>query len=192
MKASPRHQRHFRAHLHLATAMRLQCHCDVAPNCSQSDSSATLQSLGVTVQHQNNRLDLGAMTQQCRSDVAVAVCKWALTLNIFACDFVDKSLIFSHLLYIAMASVASMDTFMIMPTTSTVVVDTMKEARVQFLLPLDISIFRIILPNILRFFQNWGERYYFIQGCFIWSQWKLKKLKLQFRRENLWSPSGSI
>ena len=53
---------HFRAHLHLA--MRLRCRCDIAPNGSQSDSPATSQSLGVTVQHQNNRLDLGAMTQR--------------------------------------------------------------------------------------------------------------------------------
>ena len=42
-----------------------------------------LQSLGVTVQHQNNRLDLEAMTQRCRSDVAVAECKWALKVLTF-------------------------------------------------------------------------------------------------------------
>ena len=34
------------------------------PNGSQSDSPVTSQSLGVTVQHQNNRLDLGAMMQR--------------------------------------------------------------------------------------------------------------------------------
>ena len=60
-----------RAHLHLATATRLRCRCDIAPNRSQSDSPATSQSLGVTVQHQNN-------WERCRSDVAVAACKWAL------------------------------------------------------------------------------------------------------------------
>ena len=41
----------------------------------------TSQSLGVTVQHQNNRLDLGPMTQRCGSDVAVVVCKWATKLR---------------------------------------------------------------------------------------------------------------
>ena len=43
-----------RAHLHLATATRLRFRCDIAPNGSQSDSPATSQSLGVTMQHQNN------------------------------------------------------------------------------------------------------------------------------------------
>ena len=69
------------AHLHLATATRLRHRCDVVdkaiPQWQQNKSQS--QTLSVTVQHQNYRLDLGAMSQWCRHDVAVAGCKWTLT-----------------------------------------------------------------------------------------------------------------
>ena len=61
----------FRAHLHPVTVTRLRCHCDVAPEWLTrqftSDITAMSQLLGLTVQHQNNRLDLGAMSQRRRS-----------------------------------------------------------------------------------------------------------------------------
>ena len=67
------------AHLHLATAMSLRHRYQSLTKRFPSDIATTSQSLGVTVQHQNKRLNLGAMTQRCRSDIAVTVCKWALT-----------------------------------------------------------------------------------------------------------------
>ena len=74
-----------RAHLHLATVMRLRCRCDIAPKWLTkwfpSDITATSQSLGVTMQHQNNWLDFGATSQRYRSDVAVARCKWTFSGN---------------------------------------------------------------------------------------------------------------
>ena len=62
-----------------ATGMSLRRRSQSFTKWFPSDIAVMSQLLGVTVQHQNNRLDLGAMTQRCRSDVAVAVCKWALT-----------------------------------------------------------------------------------------------------------------
>ena len=59
------------AHLHLATATRLRCRCDIAPEWLTkrfpSDCLLQSQTLGVTVQHQNNRLDLEVMSQRRRS-----------------------------------------------------------------------------------------------------------------------------